>query len=476
MNPDSSDRGVELVLSEFRTMIRLGVQLCITLLLCRCFLIEPNHIPSGSMAPGRLGIHQHWICQSCQFPFNVGVRPDHSLPVAICPNCAERNTASLLSSPPVLTNGDSIWVNKTANFFQTPNRWQEVVFFSPDDPLQPYLKRVVGLPGESVQINQGDVWIHGQRLKKNLRVRHSMAVPVFRQSYVPQISHSNSRWHFSVRSGNQPTSTGGWNFGDQGRLILQTSEPIDPSGPPTRYSANYQHVCPTSGQYGPVCDFLAYNGRSSASHQTVNDLWFEVEIRANDSSRMQLRLSSEKIKIVVDLSLNSPQNATTLWINDREFQPNWSKSNFGNLNGSWNRYELSCVDHQLEFLINGHMVFDPISLEGYPDRRPEETLLHSPVGFSLSGDSEIRNFSLYRDIYYTDRMAEAPVLAQAVKEPVQLSDDGYFVLGDNSGFSVDSRFWAAGPEISLKAMVGIPVQKPRQSLNWNRFLTQSDQN
>ena len=52
--------------------------------------------------------------------------------------------------------------------WRSPKRQQVIIFkppFAPDTP--DYVKRVIGLPDETVDIHDGGVWINGQRLKEN---------------------------------------------------------------------------------------------------------------------------------------------------------------------------------------------------------------------------------------------------------------------------------------------------------------------
>lgn len=52
--------------------------------------------------------------------------------------------------------------------WRDPKRQQIIIFKPPFDPNQPdYVKRVIGLPGETVDIHDGGVWINGQRLEEN---------------------------------------------------------------------------------------------------------------------------------------------------------------------------------------------------------------------------------------------------------------------------------------------------------------------
>jgi len=134
------------------TVVRLISLIWMSGLILRTFVAEPSHIPTGSMAPHRLGLHQNWVCSNCQFPFTVGVKTDGGYSTVACPNCAVR--LPLDTTIIDRTEGDRVWVDKATLALVQPKRWQEVVFFSPDAPLIPHLKRVAGAPGESVWIDK----------------------------------------------------------------------------------------------------------------------------------------------------------------------------------------------------------------------------------------------------------------------------------------------------------------------------------
>ena len=61
---------------------------------------------------------------------------------------------------PILT-GDRIFGNRLAYLFDDPERFDIVIFKYPDDESQRFIKRVIGLPGETVEIREGKVYING---------------------------------------------------------------------------------------------------------------------------------------------------------------------------------------------------------------------------------------------------------------------------------------------------------------------------
>jgi signal peptidase I len=46
-----------------------------------------------------------------------------------------------------------------------PRRWDLIIFHPPEDPSTLYVKRLVGLPGEKLEIRDGAVWVDGKKLE-----------------------------------------------------------------------------------------------------------------------------------------------------------------------------------------------------------------------------------------------------------------------------------------------------------------------
>lgn len=57
--------------------------------------------------------------------------------------------------------GDKLFANRLSYVFSEPERFDIVVFKYPDDESLLYIKRIIGLPGETVEIRDGKVYING---------------------------------------------------------------------------------------------------------------------------------------------------------------------------------------------------------------------------------------------------------------------------------------------------------------------------
>lgn len=70
------------------------------------------------------------------------------------------------SMAPLLSDQERIFINKFVYRFEPIERGDVVVFWYPLDRTKSFIKRVIALPGESVQIRQGIVYVDGQEVKE----------------------------------------------------------------------------------------------------------------------------------------------------------------------------------------------------------------------------------------------------------------------------------------------------------------------
>ena len=70
------------------------------------------------------------------------------------------------SMMPALVDQERIFINKFLYRFgmEDIHRGDTVVFWFPGDTSKSYIKRVIGIPGDRVEVREGDVWVNGNRI------------------------------------------------------------------------------------------------------------------------------------------------------------------------------------------------------------------------------------------------------------------------------------------------------------------------
>jgi signal peptidase I len=126
-------------------------------------LVVPVTVAGSSMAPTLQGPHRMFRCEACQFEFPVELDQLLDDDRANCPRCGRCSGHRCEAFD---QRGDRLLVDRTAFAFRQPRRWEVVVFRSPADANQLFVKRVVGLPGETVALHGDEIWINGQAVAK----------------------------------------------------------------------------------------------------------------------------------------------------------------------------------------------------------------------------------------------------------------------------------------------------------------------
>jgi signal peptidase I len=433
----------------FRQTIDLVVVLCLGVLLFRTFAAEAYVVPTGSMAPTLMGHHRELTCPNCGYLFVIGLDEEGHPPRAVCPNCGKMDLERLAA---VECNGDRVLVQKFLYDFRPPRRWEVSVFHFPTEPTQAYVKRVVGLPGESIQIVGGDVLVDGRIARKSLAELRAMRVLVHDGRYVPGDSDRFPRWFYLRGSPRRRLPTGWAPSG--GAFLHRPAEPAP--GDPDDWLV-YRHWDPASGRYGPIRDHYAYNGCDLSAENIVPDLALDARLSIGpDVQRLSVMIRSGGDRFVVRIPVGEGGEPMHVVRNGRE-QVVAARANPLVLPASGPRIarlEASVFDRRLIVAVDGQPLFEPLD---YDDPLPRPPADESPIALGVpGGDLAVTELKVYRDIYYTNTLGGLPRHPHAVDAPCMLGSDEYFVLGDNSPVSNDSRFWSASPVVPRSMFLGKP--------------------
>lgn len=148
-------------------LIKVVVQALIIAALVRTFLFQPFNIPSGSMIPTLL-IGDYLFVSKYAYGFSK-----YSFPVDL-----DFVHGRILATP--------------------PNRGDVIVFKTPHDNKTDYIKRLIGLPGDTVQMKEGRLYINGEIVPREPIAKfhtedfygHVTDVPTYKETLPNGVSHT----------------------------------------------------------------------------------------------------------------------------------------------------------------------------------------------------------------------------------------------------------------------------------------------
>jgi len=437
--------------SRFRLLTERIIYLLMIAMVLQVWCLEglliPYVVSGGSMAPGLVGVHRDVICRDCGHHFVCGsdLRPVGDR--AVCPNCGYVDNK--LSEFPEL-RGDGLLISKSVFRVRRPRRWEIVAFCRPQQAGQFCVKRVVGLPGETIEIRHGDVYADGEIQRKTLPQQRAMGVLVHDANCRPIIDPvPPPRWQGEGKGG-QWLSDGG-RFGHP---LTSEDESID--------WLVYRHWRRLPGQKGeiregPITDLSGYNQtrprRDEDTHR-VTDLMLSLRlIEVFGPGRLVISASDgpegsndrHEFQVVIYPS----RNRYEVLQNDRPVPaatgklPVWTDAL---------TVEVSLFDQQFLLALDGRLAFPP---RPYVRNGQPQDGHFSPLKIGSQGLRVVLNdLRVCRDVYCTH-----PIGPDGGRNPgktYHLHDDEYFVLGDNSPISEDSRTWSEYA-LDAKLLIGKPL-------------------
>jgi hypothetical protein len=407
-----------------------------------------------------MGNHKLVLCPRCGYEVRVGCRDagtsgGGSNPHASCPNCDYDDLP--LESVPVC-RGDHLLVNKSAFGWRKPRRWEMVVFRCPAADGKAFVKRVVGLPGESVQIRGGDIYIDGEIARKTLAELKAMCIPVFDNNYQPQVGWG-CRW--SAEPGSGAASVTGRN------LRITASEAAG-----EWQWLSYQHWNLDEHKIQPVRDEYTYNGcEGNRRAEPVHDFLLECDVEvAQGQGAVAFAVTDGQEWIIAEVEVGARGEGTRLLgsLPDNPVQPYLYREDTALrwTSGTKHHVELAFADRRATLAVDGRTAFAPVDRPAVKGRPHVE----KPVRLGTRGvEVFFSNIRIFRDVHYTEAGRHA------IRSPVQLGAGEYFMLGDNSPNSDDNRFWSDANDrpllVSEANLIGKPflVHLPTRMAAWEGF-------
>jgi signal peptidase I len=465
-----------------RMLATIAIVFLIVFLFVRVGFVEPFGVPTGSMAPTLIGNHREGPCPRCGHPVRVGIpvggeRPNYYSDVP-CPNCGKRVNLSDARD----INGDRLLVDKNVYQLRRPRRWEVAVFRCEADLSKPYVKRVVGLPGEEITIFDGDAYADGELLRKSIREVREAKFPVFDLSFAPPTGWG-PRWlvyppegdRRLPRDGGRDPAPADDSVLANGSLVLDAS-----AGPQSEVRLEYRNWNLDESKEEPLKSFNSYDGgghRRESNIYPVHDFYLRCEVEvvsAQADAVFACRLFDGQDAVAAEVSVGKKADGKVKLTHD-SLGVLSAAAKVALEPGSSYTVEFAFVDRRATLVIDGKVVTAPSDLAAEKKRGE----VRRPLQLGARGCKLIlRKLTLGRDVHYT--MAGT----HGTRTPAKLGPDEYFMMGDNSGNSQDSREWAE-PGVSEADFIGKPflIHQPLrlggvsvggrdrtyQTLDWSRL-------
>ncbi|MHC4551512.1 MAG: signal peptidase I [Planctomycetota bacterium] len=435
------------------------------------FIMQVYRIPTGSMAETLRGAHFRLRCEQCGYAYDHDFRheqyklpntvtPSKPMPIVPlsprCPSCGFAQANPQASSgkyffkkdgqfveAPTQTvfKGDQIFVQKCIYQFSCPKRWDVIVFKNPTEPRINYIKRCIGLPGETIQIIDGDIYVDGSIQRKPENVQEELWMVIYDNDYQPVNPSLNQ---FNGHTWQQPfekVGTSKWNLSADGPTVfaldlssdeVQRIQYNDKQG--NNFQATYAFDDPGLIPYMPICSdlmvsFYADIQQQSAvgAHIRKYGVTYEGWIKSDGA---------------MTISRLTPAGQSVIVAEGQCHQADLGKTG---------RFRLATVDHLVTLEFGSSRLLHDLGTgmdDAGTDRQnfPEVQILGK-------GQVRLTHIALHRDIHYlSPHIAAFPTQSGSIvyKEipvnarqdaPMLLKKDEYFACGDNSPASADSRLW-----------------------------------
>jgi signal peptidase I len=487
----------------------------------KAYLIDASVVTGASMAETLVAKHKTVVCPQCgqRFLLSASVEEDQgSLPPmrvtgCTCPRCRfhldEKGPVPL----PETEEADRFLTVKGLLFDRASDlsRFDVVVVQRPN-PSQPgtapvaYVKRLIGLPGETIAVQAGKLYrfrgppgeadaadgkfepekweILRKPPSRVLALRHL----VYDNDYPAGSPAANKwpRWTTEEETG----------WSDEGEGTFHHAAGRGNGDAPLAW-IRYRHLLPASDADAAlkpqlISDFAAYNAYEisgfAAARSRLNyvaDLLLECEIESTPDAEafvLELAKGPDRFRATFDLAAGECE------LSRRSGEKEESLGRAQAAVKAPGRYRLrfANVDDRLLVWVDDALPFgDGVAYAPPSDSGPNADNDFQPAAVAAAGGVTVRHLSLWRDTYYTTALHGRPGDPDA-SESVDIADPEtwgplsrlpvrtftvepgqYFVLGDNSTESADSRMWGtvAAPLLLGRAVL---VYHPLRRAGWLR--------
>ena len=430
-------------------------------LMFRAFESEAFIIPTGSMAPSLNGQHYDLECENCGKRYHTGTavpsannggRDDSTH----CPICRFPTQLSLdhVKKPDHKSNpGDRILVNKFTYDFSEPERFDVIVFKNPHNGKQNYIKRLIGLPGDNLAIQNGDIYLFdqaGDGWTKRIARKSSSVV-----KHILQVVDDTHHIGQILEGIDWPSRWQEFAGGDDWEVSEPDGHPVFKTSGGASSWLRYRHFQPFKSEWNTITtnnekpgrmkgelprgmlisDQYAYNDlyivnprlnlqdRNEGLHW-VGDIGIECDLEIDQAGgEIALDIVEGGVHLICTIDTTtgiaklSTKTETASVVQFVDAESNVVAAPTAQTNVSAGSYRLMFVnaDDQLHLWVNGSLIeFDAATFERNDVPLPYFSATDAgdaePLGISSTGTSlKIDRLKVVRDIYYTSTKDQANI-------------------------------------------------------------------
>lgn len=390
----------------------------------------------ASMAPHFLGEHFQVQCEGCGGEVVADFEQSKTNESLICPFCGIPNSVSECRRQA----SDRVTIELDSNSL---SRWDVVAFQLPS-AQEAGVKRVVGLPGESIEIRDGNLWLEGGLIRKTIAEQKRTRILI----------HDSSKTN---------SETALWQAVDSNGVRLDRAEHRFESGDFVLDSKaasselqwfefcnqrNYARKTDLNSAGGekilawPIEDNYGYNQSLWRNLNVVDEIFVSLGFSTTGIRRVGWKYELGDRTYSFEIDVVGRELAITVLGDSAQKRIGQYALAEGIFGDPETEVEFSTIDRLAVVLIGGIEVAQ-FELEApvrvLPKSEPMSARLFQIGAVGKAGVGEDRllgRVRIWRDIYYSpsqENNGESQLLIGA--------PDGFLLLGDNQPVSIDSRHW-----------------------------------